>query len=137
MRLAKRFVIGLVGGCLSLSGAFFFPTSSFAQQAAIKALDADNDGTLDLSEVTKAAQTVFDRLEKDQDATLDRKEVGSRLSGKEFTAADPDKDTTLTKEEYVALANKLFKQADVEGDGTLDAKELRSKAGRALLRLIQ
>ncbi|WP_246207110.1 calcium-binding protein [Methylocystis heyeri] len=137
MTLAKMFVIGLIGGGLSLSGAFFFPTPSFAQQAAIKALDADNDGTLDLGEVTKAAQIVFDRLEKDQDATLDRKEIGSRLNAKEFSAADPDKDTTLTKEEYVALAAKLFKQADVEGDGTLDARELRSKAGRALLRLIR
>jgi Ca2+-binding EF-hand superfamily protein len=92
---------------------------------------------LDLDEVTTAAQAVFDRLEKDQDETLDRKEVGSRLRAKEFAAADPDKDATLTKEEYVAFVTKLFKQADVDGDGKLEAKELRSKAGRALLRLIR
>ena len=87
--------------------------------------------------MTKAAEAVFDRLQKDQDDTLDRKELGSRLSAKEFAAADPDKDATLTKEEYVALVQKLFKQADVDGDGKLEAKELRSKAGRALLRLIR
>jgi Ca2+-binding EF-hand superfamily protein len=63
--------------------------------------------------------------------------LGSRLSAKEFAAADPDKDATLTKEEYVALVQKLFKQADVDGDGKLEAKELRSKAGRALIRLIR
>jgi len=71
-----------------------------AEQSAIKALDTDNDGTLDLDEVTKAAQAVVDRLQKDQDDTLDRKEVGSRLSAKEFAAADRDKDATLTKDEY-------------------------------------
>jgi hypothetical protein len=87
--------------------------------------------------VTKGAEAVFDRLQKDQDETLDRKELGSRLSAKEFAAADPDKDATLTKEEYVALVQKLFKQADVDGDGKLEAKELRSKAGRALIRLIR
>ena len=87
--------------------------------------------------MTKAAEAVFDRLQKDQDDTLDHKELGSRLSAKEFAAADPDKDATLTKEEYVALVQKLFKQADVDGDGKLEAKELRSKAGRALLRLIR
>jgi len=32
---------------------------------------------------------------------------------------------------------KLFKQADVDGDGKLETKELRSKAGKALLRLIR
>ena len=87
--------------------------------------------------MTKAAESVFDRLQKDQDDTLDRKELGSRLSAKEFAAADTDKDGTLTKDEYVALARKLFKQADVDGDGKLEAKELRSKAGQALLRLIR
>jgi Ca2+-binding EF-hand superfamily protein len=136
MRPEKLLVLGLIVGSV-LSGGALVTSPASAEQAAIKALDTDNDGTLDLDEVTKAAQAVFDRLQKDQDDTLDRKEAGSRLSAKEFAAADPDKDATLTKDEYVALVQKLFKQADVDGDGKLEAKELRSKAGRALFRLIR
>jgi len=136
MRIEKLLVLGLIAGSAFLGGTLVAAPAQ-AEQAAIKALDTDNDGTLDINEVTKAAEAVFDRLQKDQDDTLDRKELGSRLSAKEFAAADPDKDATLTKEEYVALVQKLFKQADVDGDGKLEAKELRSKAGRALLRLIR
>ncbi len=136
MKIEKLLALGLIAGSAFLGGPLFAAPAR-AEQAAIKALDTDNDGTLDVSEVTKAADTVFDRLQKDQDDTLDRKELGSRLSAKEFAAADTDKDGTLTKDEYVALARKLFKQADVDGDGKLEAKELRSKAGQALLRLIR
>ena len=137
MAPGKILATGLVAAACLVGGAFLVSVPAFAQQSAIKALDLDNDGTLDLNEVTKAAETVFDHLQKDQDETLDRKEVGSRLSAKEFAEADPDKDSTLSKKEYVALVAKLFKQADVDGDGKLEAKELRSKAGRALLRLIR
>jgi Ca2+-binding EF-hand superfamily protein len=60
-----------------------------------------------------------------------------RLSAKEFAAADPDNDGTLTKDEYLAVVEQRFKAADPDNDGTLDAKELSSRAGRALLRLLQ
>jgi len=43
----------------------------------------------------------------------------------------------LSKDEYLALVEKLFKKADTNNDGTLDAKEMRSKAGRALERLLR
>jgi Ca2+-binding EF-hand superfamily protein len=136
MRIEKLLALGLIAGSAFLGGTLVAAPAR-AEQSAIKALDTDNDGTLDINEVTKAAEAVFDRLQKDQDDTLDRKELGSRFSAKEFAAADPDKDATLSKEEYVAVVQKLFKQADVDGDGKLEAKELRSKAGRALLRLIR
>jgi Ca2+-binding EF-hand superfamily protein len=80
---------------------------------------------------------MFDKLDKDGDATLDRKETGARIGGKEFKQADPDNDGTLTKDEYLGLVEKLFEAADADKDGTLTAKDLKSKAGRALLRLIQ
>jgi hypothetical protein len=43
----------------------------------------------------------------------------------------------LTKDEYLGLVEKLFNAADADKNGTLTAKDLKSKAGRALLRLIQ
>jgi hypothetical protein len=60
-----------------------------------------------------------------------------RLSARELGAADPDKDGTLTKDEYLAVVEQRFKAANPDNDGTLDAKELRTKAGRALMRLLQ
>jgi hypothetical protein len=100
-------------------------------------LDTDNDRTVDLQEAKKAASAVFDRLDRDHDGSLDLRELGGRLTAKELNAADPDHDKTLTKDEYLAVVEKRFNAADPDRDGTLDSKELRTKAGRALLRLLK
>jgi Ca2+-binding EF-hand superfamily protein len=137
--IGRRSLIGSFGA-FGLSVAILpialITTKSFAA-SAIAALDKNKGGTLDLAEVKDAAAAVFDKLEKDSDATLDRKEIGGRLGTKEFKEADSDNDKTLSKDEYLALVEKLFNAADADKDGMLDAKELRSKAGRALLRLIR
>jgi len=57
---------------------------------AIKMFDTDNDGTLDLAEVKKAASSVFSKLDRDHDGTLDARELKGRLSAQELVAADPD-----------------------------------------------
>lgn len=103
--------------------------------SALKALDTDKDGTLDLAEVKAAADRTFDKLDKDRDGTLDRKELKGRVSKKDWAAADPDNDGTLTKEEYEAQVEATFKRADKDSDGTLDAKELQKPDGQAALRL--
>ncbi|ATQ70499.1 MULTISPECIES: EF-hand domain-containing protein [Methylosinus] len=111
--------------------------SAQAGPSPIKTFDTDNDGTLDLAEVDKAAGATFDKLEKDSDKTLDQKEIGKRIGKKDFSAADPDEDGTITKDEYLAYAAALFKEADKDNEGTLDAKELKSKPGKALLQLMR
>ena len=103
----------------------------------IKMFDTDNDGTLDLAEVKKAASALFAKLDRDHDGTLDRRELAGRLSARELASADPDRDRTLTKDEYLAVVEQRFKAADSDKDGTLEAKELNSRAGRALLRLLK
>ncbi|WP_407180532.1 EF-hand domain-containing protein [Bradyrhizobium sp. STM 3562] len=103
----------------------------------IKMFDTDNDGTLDLAETKKAASALFAKLDRDHDGTLDRRELGGRLSARELAAADPDHDGTLTLDEYLAVVEQRFNAADPDKDGTLDAKELKSRAGRALLRLLE
>jgi Ca2+-binding EF-hand superfamily protein len=125
---------------LVLAGVLGIGLPAFGQTrraSAIQKFDTDTDGTLDLDEVKKAGGALFDKLDRDNDGTLDRRELGTRLSAKEFSAADPDKDGTLTKVEYLAVLEQRFKAADPDNDGTLDAKELSSRAGRALLRLLQ
>lgn len=119
---------------LALSLAFTAPAWS---QAALKALDPDKDGTVDLAEAKAAATKLFDRLDGDHDGTLDKKELGRRINKKDFTSADPDKDGTLDKNEYLAVVELRFKAADPDNDGTVDKKELGSKAGRALVRLVK
>lgn len=124
----------------AIAAAFVFSVgSSFAREPSrvLKILDGDSDGTVDLAEVQKAGEGLFAKLEKDNDGTIDGKELGSRISKKDFAAADPDHDGSLSKEEYSALLEARFKTADPDNDGTLDDKELHSKAGQAVLRLVR
>src|SRR6516164_1830756 len=124
--------------CLAAIGSILVGWPAFAAPSrAIRLLDTDNDGTVDLDEAKKAASALFDKLDRDRDGTLDRRELGSRMSAAEFTAADPDKDGTLSKDEYFNVVENRFKAADPDNDGTLDEKELRSRTGQSLLRLLQ
>jgi Ca2+-binding EF-hand superfamily protein len=104
--------------------------------SALAALDTDKDGTVDLAEAKAAASALFDKLDVDHDGTLDHKELGNRVSAKDWAVADPDNDKTISKDEYLAYVEALFKRADPDNDGTLDAKELQTPAGRALSHLL-
>ncbi len=127
----------ILSGALALACVAAGPVNpAFARKAPpVAALDMDNDGTVDGSELDKSAEALFGRLDKDNDGTLDPRELQGRLSRKEFKAADPDSDGTLSKEEFLAAAATLFKGADADNDGTLDANEFASKQGKALLRV--
>jgi len=105
--------------------------------SAMKMLDPDNDGTIDLAEAKAAASKLFDRLDGDKDGTLDRRELRGRVSKAEFAAANPDNDGTLDKNEYLALVERRFIAANPDNDGTIDARELASPAGKALLKLLR
>src|SRR2546430_17392505 len=83
----------------------------------IKMFDTDNDGTLDLAEVKKAASALFAKLDRDHDGTLDKRELAGRLSARELAAADPDHDGTLTLDEYPAVGEQRFGADKSEKDG--------------------
>ena len=103
----------------------------------IQMFDTDNDGTLDLAEVKKAASALFAKLDRDHDGTLDKRELAGRLSAKELAAADPDHDGTLTADEYLAVVEQRFNAANPDKDGTLDAKELNTAAGTGAVAVIE
>ena len=126
-----------VGLALAAAVAFSGPALAKDRASPIKMFDTDNDGTLDLAEVKKAASAMFAKLDPDRDGTLDARELRGRLSAKELAAADPDHDGTLTLDEYLAVVEQRFNAANPDKYGTLDAKELRSPAGLALLRLMR
>jgi Ca2+-binding EF-hand superfamily protein len=113
------------------------PALAASRGNPIKLFDTDNDGTLDLAEVKKAASALFAKLDRDHDGTLDRRELAGRLSAGELAVADPDHDGTLTIDEYLAVVEQRFNAANPDKDGTLDARELNTRAGQALLRLLK
>jgi len=133
----------VLSGSLTLGATFVgwpalaAPKAAPKRSRAMRMLDTDNDGTIDLDEAKKAASALFDKLDRDRDGTLDKRELRGRLTAAEFAAADPDKDGTLSKDEYLNVVEQRFKAANLDNDGTLDEKELSSRAGRALLRLLQ
>ena len=126
-------------GTLSAVGfVVSFATSvAFADAAALKALDPDNDGTIDFAEAQAGATKVFGTLDPDKDGTLDAKELAGRLDEAAIKAADPDADGTLDPKEYAAVVEAKFKAANPDNDGTIDEKELGSPAGAELLKLIK
>jgi hypothetical protein len=133
--MINRLFVGLVfAAAVALSG----PALAASDRTnPVKMFDLDNDGTLDLAEVKKAASAMFAKLDPDRDGTLDARELRGRLSAKELSSADPDRDGTLSLDEYLAVVELRFNAANPDKDGTLDAKELKSSAGRALLRLMK
>ncbi len=103
---------------LLISATFLAGGSDAALAASranpIKMFDTDNDGTLDLAEVKKAATALFAKLDPDHDGTLDKRELAGRLSARELAAADPDHDGTLTLDEYLAVVEQRFNAANPE-----------------------
>ena len=134
--ISRRFVLQIsVVAIISVTASPVLAASR--RSLPIQMFDTDNDGTLDLAEVKKAASAAFAKLDRDHDGTLDRRELAGKLSAKELAAADPDHDGTLTLDEYLAIVEQRFNAANRDKDGTLDAKELNSAAGKALLRLLK
>src|SRR5467141_943008 len=134
--ISRRSVV-LTLAIATLSVASVPALASSPRADLVRMFDTDNDGTLDLAEVKKAASTLFAKLDRNHDGTLDKRELAGRLSARELAAADPDHDGTLTADEYLAVVEQRFNAANPDKDGTLDAKELNTAAGRALLRLMR
>jgi Ca2+-binding EF-hand superfamily protein len=134
--ISRRSVVSILAvATLSVAG---YPALAGSRRGdPVRMFDTDNDGTLDLAEVKKAASALFGRLDRDHDGTLDKRELAGRLNAGELAAADPDHDGTLTADEYLAVVEQRFNAANPDKDGTLDAKELNTAAGRALLRLLR
>jgi Ca2+-binding EF-hand superfamily protein len=138
-KMIKEIIVNKIVQAFSIAATLMGLTASVAladSSAALKALDPDNDGTIDLKEADAGAAKVFKDINSDNDGTVDAKELAGRLDAADFKAADPDNDGTLDEKEYMALVAKKFKVADPDNDGTVDLKELDSPAGQALLKLI-
>ena len=139
MRTSNKLASAVLATALLLPMTYSTSVSARSASAgkAFKAIDTDNDGTIDLKEAQTAGEATFDKLEKDKDGTLTTKELQGRVSKKDLKAADGDSDGTLDKKEYAAMIEQRFKAADPDNDGKLDQKELKSKAGQSLMQLLK
>jgi Ca2+-binding EF-hand superfamily protein len=138
-KMIKEMIVNKIVQALSIAATLMVLTASVGladSSAALKALDRDNDGTIDLKKVEAGAAKVFKDINPDNDGTVDAKELAGRLDAADLKAADPDNDGTLDEKEYMAVVATKFKAADADNDGTVDVKELDSPAGQALLKLI-
>jgi Ca2+-binding EF-hand superfamily protein len=126
-------------------------------ERVLKALDKDNDATVDLNEAKLAASAYFISLDAHNDGTLtlqefqaplksalvragpeSRSRLERALAAREaaFKAMDKDHDGTVSKDEYLAEVEIRFNRADRDHEGTLSLEELRTPAGRALTTLL-
>lgn len=138
-RLLRSKKMKKIAGAIVLAGMMGFVSISSAMAdagAALKALDPDNDGTIDLAEAQAGGAKLFVTLDPDKDGTLDAKELAGRLDEAGLKAADPDNDGTLDAKEYAAVIEGAFKAANPDEDGTVDLKELESEAGQKLMKLV-
>ncbi len=138
--------IGLVGSAFAVATLLALPGASFADdhgaklEAAFKAADKDNDGTLTREEA-KAMPRVsknFDAIDTDKDGTVSLDEIKASIKhamkemhekGKAaFEKADADHDGTLTKEEAAAMPRvaKNFDAIDTDHDGTVSMDEIHT-----------
>lgn len=102
----------------------------------VKAIDGDNDGTLDMAEVIHAGSKVFAEINPDGDTTLESDETKGRLTAKDWKKANKDGDKTLEMDEWLSILRARFKKANPDNDGTLDAAELDTPAGQAVVLMI-
>jgi hypothetical protein len=128
-----------VTGIVTLVITAMFAPRAHADSASdfLAKWDPENDRTLDLAEVNKAADAKFDQLDVDHDGSLNRKELGKRVTAAEFKAADADHDGTLDKAEFQTIVAKRFRAANRDKDTTIDVAGLKTAAGRHLLQLVQ
>jgi EF hand len=143
MWLSRRAVALVVcAGGWAVPGGF----SASAQETttdAIKMIDTDKDGTIDLAEVKAAAAAVFLKIDRGHDGIVGAQDLAGRMVTVEQLSQGPNPwmfwrtRTRYTKDQYLVLAETWFVAVDANNDGTVDAKELQTAAGQQLLKLLQ
>lgn len=112
------------------------PARAASGAEVMKALNHDNDQTLEIPEVIDAATKLFSEINPDGDTTLERNETAGRLTESDWKAVNKDKDETLEMDEWLSVARKRFITADANKDGKISVSELDAPAGQMLIKMI-
>jgi len=134
----------LITTTFALAAAFALPGVSLADHhdmgkldAAFKAADKDNDGTLDKEEAKAMPRVAknFDAIDANHDGTVSMEEIKAFMKTTmhekgqaAFKKADKDNDGTLDKEEAKAMPRvaKNFDAIDTDHDGTVSMDEIHA-----------
>jgi Ca2+-binding EF-hand superfamily protein len=136
----------LVTSAFALAAVLGLPGISLADdhnaklEAAFKAADKDNDGTLDKQEAKAMPRVAknFDAIDTDKDGTVSLDEIKAAMAQAKktmhdkgeaaFKKADADNDGTLDKQEAKAMPRvaKNFDAIDTDKDGTVSMDEIRA-----------
>ncbi|HTS53078.1 MAG TPA: EF-hand domain-containing protein [Burkholderiales bacterium] len=125
---------------LALPGVSFADDHAAKMEAAFKAADKDNDGTLDKEEAKAMPRVAkhFDAIDTDHDGTVSMDEIKASMKHAvkamhekgeaAFKNADADHDGTLDKEEAKAMPRvaKNFDTIDADHDGTVSMDEIHA-----------
>jgi Ca2+-binding EF-hand superfamily protein len=87
-------------------------------------LDLDSNGTLEMTEIDKAASDVFKKSDTNSDGVLDQSEY--KAAGGDpsrFGEVDRDGNGRIDIDEFREAARKRFEQIDSNRDGRIDAQE--------------
>jgi Ca2+-binding EF-hand superfamily protein len=125
---------------LGLPGILLADDHNAKLEAAFKAADKDNDGTLDKQEAKAMPRVAknFDAIDTDKDGTVSMDEIKAAMTHAKktmqdkgeaaFKKADADNDGTLDKQEAKAMPRvaKNFDAIDTDKDGTVSMDEIRA-----------
>jgi len=124
----------------ALPGMLFADDHAARLDAAFKAADKDNDGTLDKEEAKAMPHIAknFDAIDADHDGTVSMDEIKAAMKharsamqekgAAAFKKADADNDGTLDKQEAEAMPRiaKNFDAIDTDHDGTVSMDEIHA-----------
>lgn len=107
------------------AGALVFSAAAVSAQPVVApdqpvALDANNDGAVDQTELDTYGRESFTVMDINDDGYLTEAETRAYIPVETYTAANTNHDSGLSKEEYKAQAQKDFTAADTDKDGKLD-----------------
>jgi hypothetical protein len=104
---------------------------------AMKTVDPDSDGKLDLAEVQKAAEVAFGKINSATLSVRDGRGLLARTVKASAGGNEHGADGTLARTDYMAIVEKLYVSANSDKNNALDCDELKSVAGRALMKLLK
>lgn len=143
MKCGRRLATGTAYAMVATGALIMAAASPVSAQTnganAIKILDINNDGAVDLAESRSVGAETFDRLDIDKSGTLDQEELGKRaLTGvTEGPVNSIFFQTNPPKDDYLAMITKQFELADyADHDGKLNESEFDSPEGQKLLKLL-
>jgi hypothetical protein len=106
-----------VTGFLALSGA---ASAQDITTSHLAALDANADGTVDLTEFDTYIAGAFEVIDTNDDGYITVVESSGYMTPEQFAAANTNGDDGLSQAELAAATRADFAKADLDGDGALN-----------------